>query len=99
MSTTPLRRTQGGIPRFLPEAAAPAHILTQSQAEAVYSAMCALKKVGAMIRASVPVDDATWVHIEECADTGQITLTQRLRTVARHSDQAAFAAAYGLQLG
>lgn len=71
-------------------------ILNQAQAEAVYSAMCALDKVGATILASVPVDDATWVHIEKCADTGQITLTQSLRTVARHSDQSAFAAAYGL---
>lgn len=74
-----------------------ARILTQAQAQAVYSAMCALKNVGAIIRASVPVDDATWVHIEECADTGQITLTRRLRRVACHSNHAAFAAAYGLQ--
>lgn len=75
------------------------HILTKAQAEAVYNAMCALNKVGAMIRASVPVDDATWVHIEECADTGQITLTRCLRRVACHSNQAAFAAAYGLDTG
>lgn len=78
-----------------------AKILTQAQAEAVYSAMCALNNVGAKIKASVPpsADDGKWLFIEECADSGQITLTQGLRRVACHANQTAFATAYGLQQG
>lgn len=76
-------------------------ILTAEQAEAVYSAMCALNKVGAKIRVSVPpaADVERWVFIEECADSGQITLTQGLRRVACHAGQSAFATAYGLSVG
>lgn len=73
-------------------------ILSQAQAEAVYSAMCALNNVGSTIKAKIPPteDGGRWVFVEECEDSGQITLTTGLRTVARHSNQAAFASAYGL---
>lgn len=76
-------------------------ILTHAQAAAVYSAMCALNNVGATITANIPPtgEDGRWVHVDECADSGQITLTMGLRRVACHSDQAAFASAYGLQQG
>lgn len=76
-------------------------ILTQTQAEAVYSAMCALNNVGGKLRASIPPaeDGGKWLFIEECEDSGQITLTQGLRRIACHADQSAFATAYGLQQG
>ena len=74
-------------------------ILNQSQAEAVYSAMCALNKAGAKIKASIqPVDeDGDWLFVEECPDSGQVTITRGLHRVACHTSQATFAGAYGLQ--
>lgn len=76
-------------------------ILNKAQAEAVYSAMCHLNNVGAKIRVSIPptADDGKYVFVEECEDSGQITLTQGLRRVACHVNQSAFATAYGLQQG
>lgn len=73
-------------------------VLTQPQAEAVYSAMCAMNSVGATIKANIPPaeEGGRWVCVEECADSGQITLTTGLRRVACHSNQATFAVAYGL---
>lgn len=74
-------------------------ILNKSQARAVYSAMCEMNKVSGTIKTTFK--DATLagnaLFIEECADTGQITITAGLRRVACYSSQAAFAAAYGLQ--
>ncbi|OBY86988.1 hypothetical protein [Delftia sp. JD2] len=73
-------------------------VLTQPQAEAVYLAMHAMNNVGATIRASIPPaeEGRRWVPVEECADSGQITLATGLRRVACHSNQSTFAAAYGL---
>jgi len=75
-------------------------VLTQPQAEAVYRAMHAMNNVGATIKASIPPaeEGGRWVHVEECADSGQITLTTGLRRVACYSNQSAFAAAYGLAM-
>nr|WP_314711696.1 hypothetical protein [uncultured Comamonas sp.] len=73
-------------------------VLTQPQAEAVFLNMHAMNNVGAAIRASIPPADegGRWVRVEECADSGQITLTTGLRRVACHSNRRTFAAAYGL---
>jgi len=79
------------------KAPAAGKILSQTQAEAVYSAMRALNKVGATIRASIPTEGDTLVFIEECADSGQITVTRGLRRVACHASQSTFATAYGLE--
>lgn len=96
MSTTPLRRTQGGIPRFLPEAAAPAHILTQSQAEAVYSAMCALSAVGTRHGAEFHIGD--WVYVRQLQLSGAVCIENRdVGANERYADKDEFATAYGLQ--
>jgi hypothetical protein len=75
-----------------------ANILDKAQAQAVYGAMCALNNVGATLKANIPPAEETgrWIYVEECADTGQITLTTGLRRVACYSNQDAFTAAYGL---
>jgi len=85
-------------------------ILTQSQAEAVYSAMCALNNVGGALwcRAQMPCstewadvrqDDAGAVHIGKGPlhrfDRIESVVT-RVGPVEYHANQAAFAAAYGL---
>lgn len=74
------------------------HILTPAQAKAVYDAMQALNNVNAVVKASFPLNTGGthWVHVAECGDTGDITITWGLRTVARYSSQSAFAIAYGL---
>ena len=103
----PLRRTAGGIPRFKPLPAADGLILTKSQAEAVYSAMCALNNVSAndgvqigfvgadggdMFRYTVTEDAAGGIEVIK----GPIPAR---RVVEMHANQAAFATAYGLQQG
>jgi len=57
-----------------------------------------MNSVGATIKANIPPaeEGGRWVYVEECADSGQITLTTGLRRVACHSNQTTFAAAYGL---
>lgn len=79
-------------------------ILNQSQAEAVYSAMCALNNVGARAtRIAVPGkdgdDDAAVVERPDGAVVvlgilGSIPFDEEI-----HASQSAFAAAYGLQQG
>lgn len=63
--------------------------LNEAQAEAVYSAMCALNNVGGFLRTNI--DD---LRIED--DGNGIRIMQCLRTVESHADQNAFATAYGL---
>lgn len=75
-------------------------ILNQSQAEAVYSAMCALNNVSARL------DCFFWgeaIHARELPDC-RIVIHQTLpgRPAAEpeiHADQSAFATAYSLQQG
>jgi len=78
-------------------------ILNQSQAEAVYSAMCHLNNVGARI--DVFLDKA--FHAREMAD-GRVVIyiVPSVTFPGSHdagpeiyADQAAFATAYGLQQG
>lgn len=69
-------------------------------AEAIYSAMCALNNVGGRI-ARVSLDLGTQVvTMEECPD-GELLIAwrdgQASAQTERHANQAAFAAAYGLQ--
>ncbi len=69
-------------------------ILNQAQAEAVYSAMCALNNVGGKL----------WCYVggyrieDEGADGVTIMNDYRVnpQTLERHASQAAFAAAYNL---
>lgn len=74
-------------------------ILTQAQAEAVYSAMCALNNVGA--RVQVFGLDADGLEVRErangCVVIGYLVGNARRGTVLEsHADQSAFATAYGL---
>ena len=72
-------------------------ILNKSQAEAVYSAMCALNNVGGTIE-KLSLPDSYYV-IDVVAYTDKITIRRGLRTVETHDNQSAFATAYGLQQG
>lgn len=72
-------------------------ILTRRQAEAVYSAMCALNNIGSRLHARdvgyTPDGFAIQVHETDQKTIAVATGTQRLET---HDSQAAFAAMYGL---
>ena len=82
-------------------------ILTTAQAEAIYSAMCALNNVGGTIKASLPhplktkVTSAAFVRVFD--DNGAIRIVRafdhRTEATEYHEDQSAFATAYGLQQG
>ena len=93
----PLRRTAGGIPRFKPLPAADGLILTKSQAEAVYSAMCALNNVSMFIGAEIR-ELGRLVTVREDA-MGRIHVEDLPALRELHADQSAFATAYGLQQG
>ncbi len=69
-------------------------ILNQSQAEAVYSAMCALKKVGMRINTC----DDDLVRVAE-HPSGVITVYHGDTVREVHAGQSAFATAYGLDHG
>jgi hypothetical protein len=68
-------------------------ILNQAQAEAVYSAMCALNNVGSIWLLNIETPEFS---AKEEATTG-IKLRDADGGIERHADQAAFATAYGLQ--
>lgn len=82
-------------------------ILTAAQAQAVYSAMCALNNVGGRVNAVIPlspsdgaVDTHTANHITALPD-GRILIQgyregERCGPLEIYPDQSAFAAAYGL---
>lgn len=75
-------------------------ILTTAQAQAVYSAMCALKSVGAKLDTEVPVGSAGSGMIARVyeAHSGAVAVCAgRSDPVEHYVDQAAFAAAYGLR--
>lgn len=74
----------------------PALILTTAQAQAVYSAMCALNNIGAVIDVEIP-GGCGGTRIQGTF-TGSVRVEQRWddRKSERYPDQDAFAAAYGL---
>lgn len=65
-------------------------ILNQAQAEAVYSAMCALNNIGGRIDARIG-----YTRVNETVSAG-ILVTAPDHSTEQYNDQAAFAAAYGL---
>lgn len=81
-------------------------ILTKAQAEAVYSAMCALNNVGALADTRVP-DNGRTIHItERVMGDGHLIQVYRGDAVGnptggfeQYDSQSAFATAYGLQQG
>lgn len=66
-------------------------ILTPAQAEAVYRAMCELNNIGGRIDARIG-----YTRVNETVSVG-ILVTAPGQSTEQHNDQAAFAAAYGLQ--
>ncbi|MFY3577133.1 hypothetical protein ACOTI8_31015 [Achromobacter xylosoxidans] len=72
-------------------------ILTTAQAQAVYSAMCALNNIGAVIDVEIP-GGCGGTRIQGTF-TGSVRVEQRWddRKSERYPDQDAFAASYGLR--
>ncbi|MFY3646997.1 hypothetical protein ACOTET_22865 [Achromobacter xylosoxidans] len=71
-------------------------ILTTAQAQAVYSAMCALDALGPDHGAEFHLGD--WVYVRRVHLGGAIRIEDRADgDDERHDDLAAFAAAYGLR--
>ena len=102
LTSEPLRRTAGGIPRLKPLPVAEGLILNQAQAEAVYGAMCALNNVSARLQAFDL--DADGLQVLQRAN-GTVVVGYLVSHAARanilesYADQAAFATTYGLQQG
>ena len=78
-------------------------ILNQAQAEAVYSAMCALNNVGARLSAHGIGYDADGFEISaEQSETGLVSIGTGFaphaerKVLERHGGKNAFATAYGL---
>lgn len=75
-------------------------ILTPAQAQAVYSAMCALNQIGAVIDVDIP-DDVDRIRSARVLGTfaGDVQVEQLWDDHKRelYADPAAFAAAYGLE--
>lgn len=80
-------------------------ILTQAQAEAVYSAMCHLNNVGAQIKVRIPttgnpaIESGCLISVYEDEEGPvYVAAISVYRTTQRevHDNQAAFAAAYNL---
>lgn len=85
---------------------AAAKILTASQADAIYSAMCALNNVSARVDVFCPGDGAErGFHVRETSEGKVVihTVTGFSHPPATmpeiHESQAEFATAYGLQQG
>lgn len=73
-------------------------ILTQAQAEAVYSAMCALNKVNALVSAYIRTDSGRFIEVHE--NSGGIFMRADevgLPITETYHGQTYFAEAYGLQ--
>lgn len=76
-------------------------ILNQAQAEAVYSAMCALNNVGGRSHVRINAARGGLIHVNELPD-GAIQLWRGdavgypTGAIENYADQSAFAAAYGL---
>lgn len=74
-------------------------ILTTAQAQAVYSAMCALNASGLIVGKLMADNDAGQrIEIEPFEADGVRVWNSVIGRAERHADQAAFAAAYGLNL-
>ena len=98
LAGAPLRRTAGGISRYQPLPAAQGLMLTQAQAEAAYTAMCALNNVSSRLMATFEEK----LRVVE-RPSGGIYVLEMLQgewsPSERYDDQAAFATAYSLQQG
>jgi hypothetical protein len=71
-------------------------ILNPSQAEAVYSAMCALNNVSGAIRVIFAAEGQKVIKVRQCEDFGSISVIHGFETVERYASQYEFFTAYGL---
>lgn len=74
-------------------------ILTKAQAEAVYSAMCALNNVGAYLRATLPdADNDLAIVVEHHPISNKVSIMHydKPSRWESYDNQAAFAYEYGL---
>ncbi len=74
-------------------------ILNQSQAKAIYDAMCALNNIGASIDVCLQIKpNEPPVRVFEGEISGKIYITERVdgTILEKHESQNAFAEAYGL---
>lgn len=71
-------------------------ILNQSQAEAVYSVMCALNSVGATIGSISMHDEHGLAIAVHTTSNGMWMIKSARNTSEWHDNQSAFATAYGL---
>ena len=80
----------------------PTKILNKTQAEAVYSAMCALNNVGARVKATIGDLSIEGVNVFEMM-SGEVNIAMvgdyDVLDSETYADQSAFATAYGLQQG
>lgn len=72
-------------------------ILSQAQAEAVYSAMCALKKVDASLSSINLKDENGFPVVIHAMSSGMWMILSPHNVSEWHDNESAFAAAYGLQ--
>lgn len=73
-------------------------ILNQAQAEAVYSAMCALNSVGATIGSISMHDEQGLAIAVHTTSNGMWMIKSARKTSEWHDNQSAFATAYGLNI-
>ena len=72
-------------------------VLNKSQAEAVYSAMCALNNVGALLSTFIRTDSGKFIEVHDNGDEITMWATEiELPGKETHASQTAFATAYGL---
>lgn len=71
------------------------NILNPAQAEAVYSAICALNNVGGSMSSTMETKEGRTIHVA-ASDFGGVVIGHGLRTIENYKTQAAFAAAYNL---
>ena len=75
-------------------------ILTQAQAEAVYSAMCALNNVGGLLSAHIRTDTGHFIEVhEDEMGIRMVAAEVHLPPTEVFPNQSAFATAYSLQQG
>lgn len=73
-------------------------LLNKTKVESLYSAMCALNNVYANFEFYVPLTDGTFVVVKDHPVTYEVTVKLADDSVVEvYDNQAAFAAAYGVE--
>lgn len=72
-------------------------ILSNTQAQTIYAAMCELNNIGARLLAQIPVKGNCPIEVDQMRD-GKITVLDYYNPGEEYLSQEMFAAAYGLEL-